>query len=114
MATDLFVWGLVAHLLADFFLQNEWQALNKTSLKHPAAWVHAGIHLGALLFVFPPLAALALAVSHLLIDTRVPLRWWRALIAQSTDGRGFDAFAIWQDQAAHLLALALVAWVVAR
>lgn len=108
-ATDLFVWGLVAHLFADWFLQNAYLALNKTSLRHPAAYIHSGIHFFALLWVFPLGAASLLAVSHLLIDTRVPLQWWRRAYAQTTDGPAMIPFAMWQDQAAHLIALAVAA-----
>jgi hypothetical protein len=36
--------GWVAHLVADWLLQNNWMAKNKSSLVHPAAWVHALIH----------------------------------------------------------------------
>ena len=35
--------GLVAHLVADWVLQNDWMARHKTSLRHPAAWTHAAI-----------------------------------------------------------------------
>jgi len=108
-ATDLFVWGLVVHLLADFFLQNEWMALNKVSLRHPAAWVHSGIHLLVLLLVFSPLVSVLLAVSHLLIDTRVPLQVWRRFYRQTTEGPIMIPFGLWQDQAAHIVMLALAA-----
>ncbi len=74
---NLFIAGFVAHIIADWFLQNEWMATYKTSLRHPASWVHSGIHFVALLFVFSPFAAMVLAFSHLLIDTRVPLQQWR-------------------------------------
>lgn len=115
-ATDLFIWGYVAHLVADAMLQNEWMAVNKVSLKHPASWVHSGIHFAALLFVFPLWAALLLAVSHLLIDTRVPLQLWRRFYRQTSDpaNPAFIAFAMWQDQSAHILALAVAAWMVAK
>ena len=110
-ATELLVWGLVAHLIADWLLQNEWQAVNKTSLRHPAAWVHSGIHLALLLFVFPWPAALALFVSHLLIDTRKPLIWWRRLIRQTTDPANPATIhvAFWSDQVTHIACLALAA-----
>lgn len=115
-ATELFVWGLVAHMFADWFLQNNWMATYKTSLRHPASWVHSGIHLIALLFVFSPLVALLLAISHLLIDTRVPLQKWRELYGQTKDASNpvFIPFAMWQDQAAHILCLAVAALLVAR
>jgi hypothetical protein len=114
MTTNLLLWGLVAHLFDDWFLQNDWMAKYKTSLRHPAAWVHSGIHLIALLFVFPPVVALALAVSHLLIDTRVPLAWWRRFYRQTSDPANpvFVPFAMWQDQAAHILCLAVAALLV--
>lgn len=57
--------------------------------RHPAAYVHAGIHLIALAFVFG-LASLPLAVAHLLIDTRVPVAWWSRLLRQ-TQPRGARA-----------------------
>lgn len=107
-ATGLLVWGLVAHLVADWLLQNEWLAVNKTKRRHPAprrgdglltpprvylpptrwwdrhpaAYVHAGIHAVALALVFG-LASLPLAVAHLVIDTRVPVEWWSRVIRQT-------------------------------
>jgi hypothetical protein len=106
-ATDYFVWGFVAHIFADWFLQNEWMALNKTSLKHLAAYVHSGIHLGAAALVFPWWVALGLALSHLLIDTRVPLQWWRRVYRQTQEGPIMIPFGLWQDQAAHIVCLAI-------
>ena len=44
MVLSLFERGLVAHLVADWLLQNDWMALNKMNLRHPAGWVHAAIH----------------------------------------------------------------------
>lgn len=106
---NLFMLGFVAHLVCDWMLQNEWMALNKVSLRHPAAWVHSGIHFAALLFVFSPVVAFALAVSHLLIDTRVPLQMWRKFYRQTTEGAAFIPFAMWQDQALHIIFLAVAA-----
>lgn len=112
-ATDYFIWGFVVHIFADWFLQNEWMATNKVSLRHPAAWVHSGIHLIAALFVFPVWVAVALAVSHILIDTRVPLQWWRKFYRQTNDFANpvMIPFAMWQDQAAHIICLAIAAYV---
>lgn len=112
--SDLFIFGLMAHLVADWFLQNEYMALNKTSLAHPASWLHSGIHLVAYLFVFSPLVAVLLAVSHILIDTRVPLIWWRRFYKQTQEGPVMVPFAMWQDQAVHLLCLGFTAWMVSR
>ena len=69
--------GLVAHLMADWVLQNDWMARNKISLRHPAAWTHAAIHavcLGLALLGWQ--AGLVLGFVHMLIDTRVPVAWW--------------------------------------
>jgi hypothetical protein len=111
MAERLLLWGIVAHLICDWLLQNEWMALNKISLRHPAAYVHSGIHLCGLLLVFPWPWALGLAVSHLLIDTRKPLIWWRTLIRQTTDPTNPASIhvAFWGDQVAHISCLALAA-----
>lgn len=110
---NLFVCGLLAHLFADWFLQNEWQAQNKVSLKHPAAYVHSGIHLCALLFVFAWPVAVALAVLHLIIDTRRPLQWWRRTFRMTTDPANPVSLhvAIWQDQVAHILLIGVAAFV---
>lgn len=81
--TGLMVWGLVAHLVADWLLQNDWMARNKASLRHPAAWVHAGIHTAFLAFIFGALPGWVLGMAHLLIDTRKPVEWWSRLIRQT-------------------------------
>lgn len=110
--TELLVWGIVAHLIADWLLQNEWMATNKVSLRHPAAYVHAGIHGVALALVFG-WVAIPLAVSHLLIDTRKPVVAWSRLIRQTQpSGEGFDIGAdvrIWVDQVWHVAAIAIAA-----
>jgi hypothetical protein len=106
-ATGLMVWGLVAHLIADWIFQNDWMAVNKVKrwpilrdrpvnamgerverywefwwLRHPAAFVHAGIHGIALALVFSWVAA-PLALAHLIIDTRAPVAWLSKLIRQT-------------------------------
>lgn len=113
-AANLFLAGLAAHLVADWFLQNEYMALNKTSLHHPASWLHSGIHLASAALVFPMGVAFVLGVTHLLIDTRVPLQWWRRFFGQTTDGPAFIPFAMWQDQSAHLLLLITAAFYCAK
>jgi hypothetical protein len=103
---QLFLKGLIVHLVADWMLQSDWMSENKTSLRHPAAWVHSGIHTVGYLLVFAWPVALALGVSHILIDTRVPLRWVRKLVNQNPGADSMSAFGIWQDQAAHIILLA--------
>lgn len=105
---SLFEKAVVAHLVADWLLQNDWMARNKVSLAHPAAWVHFGIHTGLLWPILGWEAALALGLSHLLIDTRVPLRWWRKTIRQTTDGYIGELVAITSDQVVHIICLAVV------
>ena len=112
-AEEYLLWGLVIHLVVDWLFQNEWIALNKTSLRHPAGYVHAGMHGVALLLVFPPLGALALAIVHLLIDTRRPLQWWAKMMSQTPTGPEAFTIHIWRDQALHIGTLALVALIVA-
>ncbi len=113
-STDLFVWGFVLHLIVDWLFQNQWMADNKSSLHHPASWVHSGIHLIGLLLVFPAPIALIIATTHLLIDTRVPLQWWRKTFRQTTEGPMAVHVAIWTDQVAHVAVLAIAAFMVGR
>ena len=88
-------------------------ATTKTDLRKLGGWLHAVTHLGAALLVFPVGWAIALAVAHLLIDTRLPLVWWGKLFRQSTPeqaGAAYVPFAMGRDQAAHLLTIAIAAW----
>ena len=108
--SELFIAGLIAHLIADWFFQNEWQALNKTNPLHPAGYLHAAIHGYLMLrFGFPWAAALWIAVAHWLIDLRFGLAWWRQGFCQTTEGPMAIHVAIWQDQAAHLIVLYIAA-----
>lgn len=108
-ATDLLVWGVVAHALADWLLQNEWIAENKVSLGHPAAWVHGGIHYGCLAFVFPFSWAAGIALIHMAIDTRGPRQRWANLIGQTTKGEMGTHVALWVDQVMHMSVIAVAA-----
>jgi hypothetical protein len=103
--SDLFAGGLMAHLIADWFLQNEWMALNKTNPKHPAGYVHAGIHTLAMLLLFPWPIALAIGVTHWFIDLRFALATWRRFFRQTTEGSMAVHVAIWQDQVAHFVVI---------
>lgn len=112
-AVELVVWGIVLHLVVDWLLQNEWMAMHKTSLRSPAGYIHAGLHGLAMLVIFPPLAALSLAVAHLLIDTRKPLTWWAKVMSQTTEGPIGTAVHIWRDQTLHIATIAIAALLVA-
>ncbi len=121
---EMFILGLLAHLFADWFLQNHWQTTHKTDLRHPAAWVHFGCHMACMLVVWAPLPAVIAAVTHALIDTRKPLVLWRKMMRQTQvdpskpDGSFWNqaamAVAFWQDQAAHILVLGIVSVVATR
>jgi hypothetical protein len=90
------VWGLVAHLVADWPLQNDWMARHKADLRHPAGYVHAGIHGALLAPVFGRVAA-PLALAHLIIDTRKPVQWWSRTVRQ-TQPEPWFAFASRMDR----------------
>lgn len=101
--------GLVAHLVADWILQNDWMARNKMQLRHPAAWVHAGIHAGCLGLALGWQAGLGLGFIHLLIDTRVPVTWWMRRFKKCERAPEAGSIAIWLDQTLHIVCLAV--WV---
>ncbi len=121
---NLFIIGLCCHIVADWFLQNDWMATYKTSLKHSAAWIHSGIHFACFLPWFGWEAAAGIFVTHILIDTRKPLIWWRLLIGQKCNDPNLPPesvwnqvamhVAFWQDQMAHVLVVAIAAWWVTR
>lgn len=113
-STDFFVWGIVAHLIADWFFQNHWMAQYKTNLSHPAAWIHGLFHFVFMLLVFPPVIAVFIVAAHMLIDTRKPLVWWRRVYRQTTSGDFAIHVAIWEDQVAHIAILALAALMTVR
>jgi hypothetical protein len=81
-ASDLLVWGIVLHLIADWPLQNAWMAKYKVKPFHPAGYIHAAIH-GFLLALVFGWAAFPLAISHLLIDFRKPVTWWSRVVQQT-------------------------------
>jgi len=126
-ASDLLVWGIVLHFVADWPLQNDWMARHKQSLIHPAGYIHAGIHGGILALIFS-WAAIPLAVAHLLIDTRKPVVWWSKLVRQ-TQPEGHAVMIpgqdpaplydmgievrIWTDQVFHMVCIAVAALVIA-
>ena len=117
-ASELLIWGIVLHLLADWLLQNDWMSRNKANLLHPAGYIHAGIH-GLLLSAIFGWAALPLAVAHLLIDIRKPVEWWSRLIRQTQPTRGDYLVDIglevrfWTDQVFHIVCVAAAALLVA-
>ena len=101
--------GLVAHLVADWILQNDWMAVNKTSLRHPAAWTHAAIQGLCLALALGWLGGLVLGILHLLIDTRVPVDWWIRVFKKCGRAPETSSIVIWLDQTLHIGCIAL--WV---
>ena len=80
------------------------------SLRHPASWVHGGIHTGLLLLIFPWYAAIAVGFTHMLIDTRKPTFWWMEHMKQMTvEGPHVLLVEIWLDQVEHITVLAVAA-----
>lgn len=161
-ASDMMIWGLVLHLIADWPLQSEWMAMNKmkrretwtrTKLnspgeyagtvstrnspswwdRHPAAYVHSGIHTLLLALVFG-WAAIFIGVLHLIIDCRWVVERWsmvfgqtqpkqdRAFLAKrgpiSTMSATVDLYdigaevRIWTDQVFHIAVIAVAALLV--
>jgi len=104
--------ALVAHLIGDWLLQNDWMARNKMHLRHPAAWIHAGIHVVLLTLALDWVSGLVLGVVHLLVDTRIPQRWWSRVFRQTMEGEMGLQVQIWGDQVLHIASLAL--WLVLR
>lgn len=113
-STDLLVWGTVAHIVADWLLQNDWMAVNKPKLTESyAGWLHGAIHNACLTFVFPFPFALILALLHVWIDTRTPLVWLRAKLGQGKEGSPVAVHvAIWHDQVVHIVFIAVAALIV--
>lgn len=140
--TGLLVWGALAHFIADWLLQNDWMARNKGARRvpdttfgslarwaegrvvvnsywwdrHPAAYVHAWIHGMLLIPVFGFWPGVALALVHLIVDTRAPVVWWSRLIRQTQpSGDGYDVgleVRFWTDQVVHVATIAVAALIV--
>lgn len=107
MKAELLTWVILLHLIVDWLFQNTWIAVNKTNLRNPAGWVHAGLHTLAMLFVFHWPIALFIGVCHLFIDTRIPLQWWAKIIDIPKGGEIALHIAIWRDQVLHFAIIGL-------
>lgn len=104
--------AVLAHLVADWLLQDDWMARNKMNLRHPAGWVHGAIHAACLTLALDWRAGLALGFVHVLIDSRKPVAWWIRWVKRCEKAPDLGAIALWLDQVFHLVCLAAwVAWV---
>jgi hypothetical protein len=110
---------LITHLLGDWLLQTEWQALNKTRnwramWSHVAVyhllvlivlWIHFGFQDGRVYIVVA-----ALALSHSFLDRRWPeialMRALRIIVEREPE----RWLLITVDQVLHILLLALAAF----
>ncbi len=111
MSLTPFERALVAHLTADWLLQNDWMALNKRNLSHPAGWIHAAIHGVLLGLALDWKSGIALGAIHLLIDTGHPLDWWIRVFKKCEALPHAMLIRIATDQALHVVILAAwVAW----
>jgi len=109
MVLSPFERGLVAHLVADWLLQNDWMALNKTNLRHPAGWVHASIHGLLLGWALGWAGGAVLGILHLVLDTGRPLNWWIRVFKKCDTAPQAALIRLWTDQVMHIAAIA--AWV---
>lgn len=98
---------LVCHIIADWFLQNEYVAKNKSNWKHPCAYSHSLLHFVLYSVVTSWQIAAFIAILHFIIDLRFILVWWKNLIGQTTTGEAALHVAIWQDQGAHFIVLVI-------
>jgi hypothetical protein len=101
--------GLIAHLVADWILQNDWMARNKTKLWHPAAWSHAAVHALCLGLALGWPGGLVLGIVHLLVDSRVPVSWWIRHFKKCGQAPEVGTIAIALDQTVHIVCIAV--WV---
>src|SRR5512136_303200 len=108
-AMTLFEKALVAHLVADWLLQNDWMAGNKRNLRHPAGWVHGLIHVTLLGLALGWMGGVVLGVLHLLIDTGGPINWWVRVFKKCDAAPQAVLIRIWTDQVLHIALIA--AWV---
>lgn len=96
-ASDMLVWGIVLHLIADWPLQNDWLSKYKVKPLHPAGYIHMLIHVFCLSFVFG-WAAFPLGLAHYIIDLRKPVAWWSRLVRQTQPQNRsyYQRFNTWQ------------------
>ena len=102
MTLTTFEAALMLHLIGDWLLQNEWMAVNKLRLTHPAAWVHGSIHGVLLGLILVWAGGVTLAILHMLVDTRVPVRWLIKYFKKCEASPDLPILLIGCDQVLHI------------
>ena len=110
MTLTIFESALMLHLIADWLLQNEWMAVNKVRLSHPAAWVHGLIHGVLLGLVLGWVGGVVLALLHIFVDCRIPIRWWVQVFKKCERSPDYAVILIGCDQVLHIGCIA--GWIV--
>jgi hypothetical protein len=111
----------VAHLVADWLLQTEWQALNKDH-NYRALFSHIGVYslviLGVLLvnFGFQNITVYwvvgMIALTHAFIDRRWPVIWFMKTFRLIVEREPKQVLLLAVDQTFHILLLAIAALVI--
>jgi len=86
------------HLIGDWLLQNEWMAVKQSSPVPSRAWLHGGVHGVLLGLIFGWAGGLVLAILHMIIDTRYPIRWWIKVFKKCGDSPDLPILLIGCDQ----------------
>ena len=102
MTLTSFEAALMLHLIADWLLQNEWMAANKVRLSHPAAWVHGSIHGLLLGLKLGWVGGVVLALLHIFVDSRAPIRWWVKVFKKCEHSPDYAVILIGCDQVLHV------------
>ncbi len=107
---------LVGHIIGDWILSNGWFAVNKHRLTHTASWIHAVINglsaaiMGTVADLPFATVALTIGVTHLLIDTRKPIRWFMRITGKDD----LPWLVIVIDQMVHILVIAILVILIGR
>jgi len=112
MVGEVFVAALAGHLLGDWFMQNNYMAMNKEK-----SWLTAFFHaavvsltmITTLSFTEPSYRVVVLVlvnlVTHAVIDRRTVIRWWMKNVQQWEPAPFWGTLAL--DQALHISIIAL-------
>lgn len=104
MQTELFISLCVAHLLGDFVFANHEMAVNKHNPRTVYFYLHGFIHF-ILCYLFSggnyTIAAIV-ALTHMIIDTRLIVNFWQDLLKQTKDGDIGIIVKMALDQTLHI------------